>query len=123
MPEVLCRSVLEPLRTGLADAELWGGADAGLIAVWERGREHALERPELAAACLRDELPVLPWKGGVDRPIRAQKFGCLHYVAMWQGLRNQDLYVDPGAEVVLRCSRTGVSVIFTPVAAKYVTAG
>jgi hypothetical protein len=38
---------------------------------------------------------------------------------MWQGLRGEDLDIDPDQEVSLTCSVTGMIVIFTGDFAKY----
>lgn len=92
----------------------WCGPDAGLIACWLRGREKARESPDVAARARAGELPVLAWKGGVDRAIKAgTKLGSLEYLATWQGLRGDDLDIDTDAPPALRCTRTGVLVTFT----------
>ncbi|MGB2833934.1 MAG: hypothetical protein WBC07_13380 [Methylotenera sp.] len=93
---------------------MWRDSDNGLIVSWERGRDKALEDPELAQKCLNGELPTLAWKGGVDKPIKGKKYGSLFYLATWQGLRGEDLNVDLDLEVTLTCSKTNVQVIFTP---------
>jgi len=112
------RAKQEPKRTGLTWEGMWRGADNGLIVSWERGRDKALENPELAQKCLKGELPTLAWKGGVDKPIKGKKYGSLFYLATWQGLRgedlNLDLDLDLDLEVTLTCSRTNVQVVFTP---------
>lgn len=60
------------------------------------------------------ELPVLPFRGGVARPLKIkQKIGAMHYLAMWQGLRGDDLDLDTEAEPVMTCARHGVRVMFT----------
>lgn len=91
----------------------WRGADGGLILTWTIGLQMAGREPELAAAALRGELPVLPWKGGVARAIKGPKLGALHYLATWQGLRGEDLDIDTENPPTLRCARTGVEVSFT----------
>lgn len=107
------RSIQEPIRAGLTWEEEWHATDKGLIISWERGREKALENPELATKCINNELPTLAWKGGVDKPIKGEKFGSLFYLATWQGLRNEDLNIDLEQDVTLVCSKTNVKVIFT----------
>ena len=103
--------------------EKWEGEDRGLIACWERGREKAREDPELAGLAAAGELVVLPWKGGVERAIKAgQKFGTLYYLAMWQGLRGLALDVELDQEVTLTCSKTGMKVTYTPEVDKYAEA-
>lgn len=100
--------------------ERWEGPDGGLISAWIRGREKAKEDPGLRDAIRRGELPVLPWKGGVDQATKVgHKYGPLLYLAMWQGLRGDDLQIDTDAEITLRCARTGMAVTYTKDAAKY----
>lgn len=41
------------------------------------------------------------------------------YVATWQGLRGEDLDVDPSVEVEMVCARTGVAFIYTNDINKY----
>lgn len=41
---------------------------------------------------------------------------------MWQGLRGEDLNIDPTEEVVLKCTMTGMAVVFTGDMAKYAEA-
>ena len=95
--------------------ELWEGPDKGLIGCWLRGIEKASQDLDLAAKAKADELPVLAWKGGVERRLKTGfKLGSLNYLATWQGLRGEDLNIDLEAEVDLRCSRTGMLVTFTP---------
>ena len=117
------RSISEPIRKGAKWDERWNAEENGLIACWERGREKRLEDPSLAAQAAGGQLVVLPWKGGVEKAIkRKQKFGTLFYLAMWQGLRGEDLNIDPSEEVVLNCATTGMAVVFTGDMAKYAQA-
>ncbi len=104
-------------------AERWEGEDRGLVACWERGREKARENPELATLAASGELVVLPWKGGIERAIKAgHKFGTLYYLAMWQGLRGDNLEIEIDEETTLTCSKTGMKVTYTPAAEKYAEA-
>lgn len=90
------------------------GPDQGLINAWLAGIAKRRESPEIAAQAVAGELPVLAYRGGVDRAVKTKnKTGSLLYVAMWQGLRNEDLELDTDSEPVLTCKRTGVPVIFT----------
>ncbi|WP_053147470.1 hypothetical protein [Pseudomonas sp. Pf153] len=115
------RTIDTPPRTGLTREALWEGQDKGLIKCWEIGRDRALKFPELAQRCLAGELPVLGWKGGVNRSLKKnEKFGCLKYLAQWQGLRGEDLDIDLSQERTLTCTRTKMIVTFTPDRAKYV---
>lgn len=92
----------------------FGDLAKGLLTSWEIGRTLAKRQPEIAEAALRGELPVLAWKGGVEKSIKiGQKIGALYYLAQWQGLRNESLCIDTDVEVDLVCSRTGVKVTFT----------
>jgi len=115
------RSITTAPRSGLSREALWEGQDKGLIKCWEIGRERAGRFPELAQRCLAGELPVLGWKGGVSRSLKKNaKFGCLKYLAQWQGLRGEDLDIDLAQERTLTCSGTNMIVTFTPDRAKYV---
>lgn len=100
-------------------AERWDGPDGGLIACWERGRTKAVEDPALAELAHNGELVVLPWKGGVVRKLKGQKYGALFYLAMWQGLRGEPLDVSMEDEMTLTCTRTGMKVTYSPDASKY----
>lgn len=106
------RSKHEPIREGLTWEELWLGADSGLIWCWERGRQKRTDEPELAARAERGELPLLAWKGGVEKPRQDKKplTGTLEYLAVWQGLRGQDLDIDRSQRVTLVCTATGQAV-------------
>lgn len=116
----LNRSIAEPIRQRAKWEERWSGVDRGLIACWERGREKRIEDPALAALASEGQLVVLPWKGGVEKAIkRKEKFGTMYYLAMWQGLRGEDLSIDLEREVTLKCSATGMIVVFTNDPAKY----
>ncbi len=114
------RSFAEPNRENLTWDERWKGSDKGLITCWEVGRGKRLTEPELAEKTEKGELPVLGWKGGVERKIqKSEKYGTLNYLAQWQGLRGEDLNIELDIEVELICSRTGMKVIYTPDASKY----
>ncbi len=116
------RSISEPLRRELSWEDRWRGSDGGLIAAWERGRETAIESPKLADQAKAGVLPILPWKGGGDHELKTKKrFGTLRYLAMWQGLRGDDLDVDRAAEITLTCTTTSVAVCFTGDSSKYTT--
>ncbi|MCI0997922.1 hypothetical protein [Pseudomonas corrugata] len=115
------RTIDNPPRTGLTRKDLWEGQDKGLIKCWEIGRDRATKFPELAQRCQAGELPVLGWKGGVNRSLKKnEKFGCLKYLAQWQGLRGEDLDIDLSQERTLTCTSTKMIVTFTPDRAKYV---
>lgn len=105
-------------------AARWEGPDEGLLCAWLRGLEKAREDPALAAKALAGELPVLAWKGGVEKAIKSRtKVGTLLYLATWLGLRGQDLDLDTDAEMQLTCSRTGVTVSYTRDTARLLAAG
>ncbi len=108
------RSINEPIRPDPSFDDRWGTIDLGLITSWERGREKSLEEPELAAQARAGQLMVLPWKGGVEKAVQKKvKYGVFNYLAMWQGLRGEDLNIDVAKEIPLTCSATGMTVIFT----------
>ncbi len=122
MSETIRRRSSEPRREGLSTEARWKGDDKGLIACWEVGRDLAGTDPTLADRAKDGELPVLGWKGGVDKALKTgKKYGTYRYLAMWQGLRGEDLCIDTASEITLTCSRTGVAVTYTSDAAKYAT--
>jgi hypothetical protein len=112
MPKSLQRSIAEPIRQGLNWDELWMGPDKGLIYCWERGRELQKENPELTESAKNGELPVMWWIGGVERKLKGKKQGTLFYLATWQGLRGDDLNIDPDGEDTEICTSTGQLVTF-----------
>ena len=120
MSQRICRSYNQPIRVGLSWDELWKGHDKGLIKCWEVGREKRASNPDLAKKVELDELPVLGWKGGVEKKLKQkEKYGSLYYLAQWQGLRGENLNINYTAETKLTCSRTGVTVIYTPDLSEY----
>jgi hypothetical protein len=120
MSNVIFRSINEPIREGSTWDETWKGPDKGLIHCWELGRRRAEKEPELAEQAKRNELPPLGWKGGVERKLKVEeKFGCLWYLAEWQGLRGENLNIDVTEEVKLVCTRFGMPVTFTGDQEKY----
>lgn len=115
------RAVSTPMRPPLSWSETWERADKGLIMCWDVGRALAAKQPDLAQACLNNELPALGWKGGVSRSLKKrEKFGSLSYLAQWQGIRGEDLDIDPTQDVIKTCSRTHMIVTFTPDKTKYI---
>lgn len=109
----LHRSTAEPVRLNATWAERWSGGDQGFIAAWEQGREMSLADPMVSATARAGRLVPLPWKGGVDKPLKGKKYGTLKYIAMWQGLRGEDLDIDTEIEFALKCSTTETTVLFT----------
>ena len=113
------RSIAHPIRLDPSFDERWGNVDIGLITSWERGREKSVEEPKLAEQALAGQLMVLPWKGGVEKAIQKKlKYGVLNYLAMWQGLRGEDLNIDVEKELSLKCTATDMVVVFTSDLAK-----
>lgn len=118
------RRASEPIRTGLTTEERWLGSDHGVVAAWERGREIAGKSPEIADRVKAGQLPILPWKGGVERALKGkEKFGTLRYLAMWRGLRGEDLDIHLDKEYSLICSVTGQRVVYTGDLSKYAGQG
>lgn len=115
----LHRLATEPIRSNTSSDGRWDGPDQGLIACWERGRVKSQEDAVLASRVREGQLVILPWKGGVEKAIKTKKYGTLKYLAMWQGLRGEDLNIDTEKETVLTCSVTGMRVIFTNDHAKF----
>ena len=123
MSQRLYSSIKEPLRKELTWEERWKGDDRGLISCWELGRELRDENPELAKCAENGELPVLVWKGGVEKRLKKKiKYGTLSYLAEWQGLRGEDLNIDLSEEREIICSKTGMKVIYTGDVEKYCNA-
>jgi len=92
MSQRIQRSHKEPKRKGLSWDERWKGEDKGLITCWEVGRELREKEPDLAIRAKNGELPVLGWKGGVEKKTKkGEKYGTLFYLAQWQGLRGNEL--------------------------------
>ena len=114
------RSIKEEIRTGFTWDEKWKGSDRGLITCWEVGREMSYEKPDIAARARNGELPVVGWKGGVGKELKKkEKIGTLAYLALWQGLRGEDLDIHLMEEPEITCSGTGVIVTFTGDVEKY----
>ena len=108
------QSISNPPTSSDVWHERWEGSDQGLICSWMRGIEKGQENPDLAAKAKAGELPVLAWKGGLEKSIKTKtKVGAMAYLATWQGLRGEDLNIDLDIEVSITCSRTGVPVLFT----------
>ena len=108
------RSIKEPIRKNLTADEKWRGDDKGLILCWEEGRELAETQPKLMKRAQRGELPMLSWKGGVKRnPKKKKKAGSFCYLAQWQGLKGDDLDIKLSEKQTIKCSRTGVKVVYS----------
>ncbi len=113
-PMLIHASASNPPTLGITWEERMQGSDRGLISAWMAGREMRTSRPEIAQAATLGELPVLPFKGGVEKKIKAgKKIGALEYIAMWQGLRGEDLHVTLGSRPIMRCAKTGMQVYYT----------
>jgi hypothetical protein len=120
----LQRSAKEPIRAGLTYAELWDGPDKSLIYCWEAGRQLRDKDSATAARAAKGEFVSLPWKGGTDdvEELPAGKkasarYGALRYLAMWQGLRGDDLDITTESKTTLVCARTNRSVTFQVITA------
>lgn len=119
MTRIIHRSIEEPISQffDMSYAVRWQGLDNGLITAWERGRMLREEDPGLAAKAEKGELPILGWKGGVDRTSKykkkIKKDGSLWYLAQWQGLRNEDLNIDLDLEIYMTCPRFKRTVLFS----------
>jgi len=108
------RNFSEPDRENLTWEEIWRREDKGLIKNYEVGRALAKKEPELAEKAKRGELPVLGYKGGVDKTLKKkEKIGALNYVAKWQALRGEDLNLNLDEEIVLTCTKTDMQITFT----------
>lgn len=100
------------------------GPDSGLITAWLKGLEHGFVDISLAQKAISGELPPTPFKGGFQKALKSDaiKIGSMHYVAYWQGLRGEDLYIDTESEPQMTCSRTGVCCTYTMDMAKLLNA-
>jgi len=114
------KTINEPIRAELDRNIAWSSEDKGLIAAWEAGRKIRARRDsDSDSACLveaieRGELPVLPFKGGVSKPLKSgKKIGVHLYLAMLLGIKGEDLDVDTDVRSTLRCRKTDVVVTFT----------
>ena len=113
------RSIADPIRPDPSFVDRWETIDCGLLTSWERGREKSVDEPKLAEQALAGQLMVLPWKGGVEKAIQKKiKYGVFNYLAMWQGLRGEDLNIDVDKETSLTCTATDMVVVFTSDLAK-----
>lgn len=110
---LITRKIGSPKKIYSSWDERWNGEDYGLIATWERGIEMRKDGNPAVISFQNGELPVLPWRGGVEKKIEGKKFGSLKYLAMRQGILNIDLNIDTEAEVTLTCSKTGVEVKYS----------
>jgi hypothetical protein len=120
MSNHIYRSYGQPKREGLSWQELWQSDDKGLILCWEIGREMRQRDMELARRAENGELPVLVWKGGVEKKTKiGEKYGTFNYLAQWQGLRGEDLNIDLSEEPEIICSKTGMKIIYTSDSKKY----
>ena len=111
---IVRKSISEPIDIPSYWNDRWGDLPSGLVTSWSRGRELVKEQPELAEGAREGKLIPLPWKGGVEKKIlKETKYGSLFYLAMWQGLRGEDLNIDLDSQPSLTCSSTGMTVLFT----------
>jgi hypothetical protein len=114
------RSIEEPIRENPSWEDQWTGPDKGLVTAWEAGRKLAEKEHELSIRAKNGELPAADWKGGIGKKVKKkEQYGSPKYLAEWQGLRGENLDIDLTEEVTLRCSRTGMTVIFTDDIRKY----
>ena len=108
------RNFAEPDRENLTWEETWKREDKGLIKNYEVGRALGIKNPELVEKAKNGELPVLGYKGGVEKAlIKKEKVGALNYIAKWQALRGENLDIDLDKEIVLTCTKTDMIVTFT----------
>ncbi len=115
MNMIINKSISEPIPRTTSWDESWGDLPAGLVTAWNTGRDKVERDPELAEAARTGQLIPLVWKGGVEKKIlKTTKYGSMYYLAMWQGLRGEDLNIDLDSEPSITCSATGMTVIFTP---------
>lgn len=114
------RPIEAALRDDLTWDQKWATEERRLVSAWESGRRKAADDPDLAQRARAGHLIPLPWKGGVEKATKQKsRYGTFTYLAMWQGLRGEDLDVNTDMEVALTCSATGMKVTFTSDRNKY----
>jgi hypothetical protein len=114
------RTIDQALPLGDSWEDRWSGPDNGLIASWEAGRTLGQSQPDLAARAREGQLVPLPWKGGLRKALDGpSKYGTHLYLAMWQGLRGDDLLIETKDDISVTCSSTKTTVIFTSDSGKY----
>ena len=117
------KSIHESIRINPSFDTRWNGDDKGMVTSWEVGRELSIKEPDLAEKAKNGELPVLGWKGGIEKKIQNKsKYGSLNYLATWQGLRGENLNIDLSEEIVLTCSKTGMKITYTSDSTKFANA-
>lgn len=84
------RDANSEIRQHLTFEQRWEGEDRGLIISWEQGRKLAIQNPELSNRAKDGELVELPWKRG-----------SWFYLAMWQGLKGEDLIIDTSRQIIM----------------------
>lgn len=82
------RSIDEPIRKDLSFQKRWNQDDKGLIISWEQGRKLAKDNPDLSQKAKDGDLIELAWRRG-----------SWYYLAMWQGLRGEDLDIDTSGQI------------------------
>lgn len=108
------RNITSEIRNNLGLDELWRSEDQGIINAWELGRLEGEKNTDIRLRAQKDELMSLLFKGGFDEKLKNPfKYGSLHYLAMWLGLRNENLIIDINAEYTLCCSRFNHVVMYT----------
>ena len=111
---IVRKSISEHINVVIDWESRWGNLTAGIITSWNRGREMVNERPDIAEAARAGRLVSLVWKGGVEKKIlKTTKYGSFFYLAMWQGLREEDLNIDIDSEPSITYSVSGMTVFFT----------
>lgn len=111
---IIERSILEPIRSDQSWDDRWTGPDKGLISCWEVGRLKRVDNQDLVKKCEAGQLLVLGWVGGVAENLKMkEKRGSLFYLAQWQGIRGEDLYIDRAIGASVICTSSGVKVTFT----------
>ncbi len=113
MEKHIKRSIAIEIRDLTTWDEAWLGTDRGLITCWEVGRLKAKEDPSLAKRAKSGELLPLPWEGGFHAALKKEKnYGTYNYLAMWQGLREEDLDIEIGKTYTITCTKHGKPVLF-----------
>ena len=116
---IISRSITTPIRQEISREERFFSFDRGLINAWEVGRRFRTRKTDMARKCENGEFPISIWSGGVDRTLIEPKYGSLKYLAHWQGMRGEDLFINTSEEHTFQCTRTESVIVFTSDSSKF----
>ena len=110
----VAENIATPIRTGLSFEQLFRQEDKGLIKAWEIGRVRATKNPDEGTRAKQGQLLPLIYQGGFAKKLKeTNKMGTMHYLAMWQGLRGENLDLDTELRVTLTCTKFQIVVTYS----------